>query len=73
MTISGTGESMVASVSITPIGVAPNTNARWLASWMVRPSMIGSENGIPISTASAPASITARTTSHHSRPSPPVT
>ena len=28
---------------------------------------------MPISTASAPASTTARTTSHHSRPSPPVT
>src|SRR5438067_2157571 len=35
--------------------------------------MIGSENGIPISMASAPASATARTTSHHAPPSPPVT
>ena len=35
--------------------------------------MIGSENGIPTSTASAPLSITARTTSSHWLPSPPVT
>ena len=62
-----------AIASITPIGVAPRSSARWLASWIVRPSMIGSENGMPTSTASAPASTTARTTSCHSRPSPPVT
>ena len=65
--------SIVAIASITPIGVAPRSSARWLASWIVRPSMIGSENGMPTSTASAPASTTARTTSCHSRPSPPVT
>src|SRR5690349_12033316 len=58
---------------MTPTGVAPRSSARWLASWIVRPSMIGSENGMPTSTASAPPSTTARTTSHHSRPSPPVT
>src|SRR5690349_1867881 len=62
-----------AAPSSTVSGVAPRSSARWLASWIVLPSMIGSENGIPISIASAPASATARTTSHHCAPSPPVT
>ena len=40
---------------------------------MIGPSIIGSENGIPISTASAPAAATAWTTSIQSGPIPPVT
>src|ERR1700687_1554174 len=40
---------------------------------MVGPSMTGSENGIPISTASAPADTMARSTSRQCSPSPPVT
>ncbi len=43
------------------------------ASWIIGPSITGSENGMPISMASAPASATARTTSAPARPSPPVT
>ena len=40
---------------------------------MVGPSIIGSENGMPISTASAPASATAWTDSIQSGAIPPVT
>ena len=47
--------------------------ARCDASWIVRPSMTGSENGMPTSIASAPARATARTTSSQDAPSPPVT
>ena len=54
-------------------GVAPSSSARCDASWIVRPSMTGSENGMPISMASAPASATARTTSSQAEPRPPVT
>src|SRR3954452_964344 len=54
-------------------GVAPAASARSDASWIVGPSITGSENGMPISIASAPAAATARTTSVHSSPSPPVT
>src|SRR5262245_38705215 len=54
-------------------GVAPRSSARCDASWITGPSITGSENGIPTSTASAPASATARTTSTHSWSMPPVT
>src|SRR3954451_20507827 len=56
-----------------PAGVAPMSSARCDASWIVRPSITGSENGIPISIASAPAAATARTTSSQAAPRPPVT
>ena len=56
-----------------PDGVAPELSASAEARWMIGPSMTGSENGIPISIASAPAAPIARTTSTQSRPSPPVT
>src|SRR3954468_6726721 len=54
-------------------GVAPRRSARCDASWTTGPSITGSENGIPTSTASAPASAMARTTSTHSPSMPPVT
>src|SRR6266508_4590484 len=55
-----------------PGGFAPDLSARCDAAWMVGPSMTGSENGMPISMASAPDAATAATTS--SQPSsPPVT
>jgi len=57
----------------TPAGVAPRSRARRDASWMVRPSITGSENGMPISMASAPASAIAMSTSVQCDPSPPVT
>ena len=56
-----------------PAGVAPCWRARIDAAWMVGPSITGSENGMPISMASAPAAATARTTSTQSGPRPPVT
>ena len=43
-----------------------------LASWMVGPSITGSENGIPISMASAPAAAAACMVSIQSLPKPPV-
>ena len=68
MTTSGTPASMPAQlVEDRLTGVAP-ARERLLAdaSWMTGPSMTGSENGMPISMASAPASATARTTSAQS-------
>ena len=56
-----------------PDGVAPDPSASAEACWMTGPSMTGSEKGIPISMASAPAAAIARTTSSQSRPRPPVT
>ena len=53
-------------------GVAPSDRARSLACWMVVPSITGSENGTPISMASAPATATAQIVSSQSSPSPPV-
>src|SRR3954469_2636753 len=73
ITTSGTSMSSVAASPMTFAGVAPRSSARRDASWMVRPSITGSENGMPTSIASAPASATARTTSSHPEPSPPVT
>ena len=45
-----------AATSSTPSGVVPAASARSAACWMVGPSAIGSENGIPISSRSAPPS-----------------
>src|SRR4051812_18483577 len=73
ITTSGTSMSSVAASPMTFAGVAPRSSARRDASWMVRPSITGSENGMPTSIASAPASAIARTTSSHPEPSPPVT
>src|SRR6478672_949413 len=73
MTAIGTPASRPASASTIDAGVAPISSARCDASWIVRPSITGSENGIPTSMASAPASATARTTSSQPRPRPPVT
>src|SRR5215207_8734744 len=65
--------SSVAASPMTPAGVAPRSRARRDASWMVRPSITGSEKGMPTSMASAPASAMARTTSSQPEPRPPVT
>src|SRR5207253_4151630 len=73
ITASGTPASTSASALTTPTGVAPSASARRVASWTTGPSIKGSENGMPISMASAPAAATARTTSTQSRPRPPVT
>jgi hypothetical protein len=55
-----------------PWGVAPAASAASDASWMVGPSITGSENGMPTSIASAPAAAHASTVC--SQPgSPPVT
>ena len=42
-----------------PRGVVPLDKALMLDAWITGPSAIGSENGIPISTMSAPPSINA--------------
>ena len=54
--------------------LAPRLMAAAEACWMVRPSSMGSENGRPISTASAPASIMAasRRLRGRQRPAPLV-
>ena len=71
MTDNGTPASSVAASARMLGGVAPAASARSEASWMIGPSMTGSEKGMPISIASAPASVAARTMS--SQPgSPPV-
>ena len=62
-----------ATPSITACGVVPRSRARTDASWMTGPSIIGSENGMPTSTASAPAATTAWTTSTQSSVIPPIT
>ena len=72
MTANGTPASWPRSASSTVCGVAPDCKAFSDASWMTGPSITGSENGMPISMASAPASATARTVSTQSVPSPPV-
>ncbi len=73
MATSGTPTSIRASSARIDSGVVPRASARMEASWMVGPSMTGSENGMPTSTASAPAATTACNTSVHSGESPPVT
>ena len=44
-----------------PWGVAPSASARSDASWIVGPSITGSEKGMPTSMASAPAAAQAST------------
>ena len=48
-----------ASSSTTDASVVPRSSARVPAAWMTGPSMIGSENGSPTSSASTPASTSA--------------
>jgi hypothetical protein len=52
-----------ASSRSTPPGVVPAASDATEACWMTGPSIIGSEKGMPTSTASAPAAATASTTS----------
>ncbi len=73
MATSGTPASTRASSARTDAGVVPRSRARTEASWMVGPSITGSEKGMPTSTASAPAATTAATTSVQSSLRPPVT
>src|SRR6185503_7738138 len=54
-------------------GVAPSSSARRDASWITGPSITGSENGIPTSIASAPASSSPRSSASSTPASPPVT
>ncbi len=67
----GTPTSAADSSLSTDSGVVPRSRARVLACWMTGPSMIGSEKGMPISMASAPASAAARTASSQSVDMPP--
>ena len=59
----------VGEPSSTAGGVMPAARARSFASWMTGPSMTGSENGMPTSMASAPATAAARDHPVH-RPEP---
>jgi len=65
MTTSGISTSRRRTSSRIEIGVAPPSSDAWLACWMTGPSITGSENGMPISTASAPLAAAARTASFH--------
>jgi len=51
--------------SMIDTGVAPASSARCDACWMSGPSITGSENGMPISIASAPFAAADRTASCH--------
>jgi hypothetical protein len=73
MATRGTPASTAESSPRIPAGAVPRASDRTEASSMVGPSMAGSEKGMPTSTASAPASATARRTSVHRSSSPPVT
>ena len=73
MATSGTPSRVSLSASSTEAGVAPPASALADASWMVGPSMEGSEKGMPISTASAPAATTASARRSQSRSTPAVT
>ena len=73
MTTTGIPTSIRLRSARIPSGVVPRSRARSDASWMVGPSIIGSENGIPTSMASAPAPARASTVSSHSSSIPPVT
>ena len=72
MTATGMPASSSASPSRMAAGVVPASRARCDASWMTGPSMTGSENGMPTSTASAPAAAAASIASRQPS-SPPVT
>ena len=56
-----------------PSGVVPRSSARIDASWMVGPSIIGSEKGSPTSMASAPDPASASTVTSQWSSMPPVT
>src|SRR4029453_11011925 len=73
--MTATGTSSPASLIVpTPLaGVAPSSSARREASWITGPSITGSENGIPTSIASAPATSSPRSSSASTPLSPPVT
>ena len=58
---------------MTDWGVVPRPRAVTEASWITGPSIIGSEKGIPTSTASAPAATTAWRTRTQSSLIPPMT
>ena len=58
--------------SSTSSGTVPRCSARSAASWITGPSIIGSENGIPTSTASAPAATTAARVWPQSSVMPPI-
>src|SRR5262245_12317755 len=73
MATNGTPASTSRSSVRIPGRFAPAAKAASEASWIVGPSITGSENGMPTSMASAPASANARTTSVQSSPRPPVT
>ena len=71
MTTSGISTSSSGTRSSTLSGVVPPSRAACDACWITGPSITGSENGIPISTASAPFAAAARIAS--SQPGyPPV-
>src|SRR6185437_4577456 len=71
-TATGTPTRAAATPSMTSWGVVPRPRARTEASWITGPSIIGSENGMPTSTASAPAATTAWSTSTQSSVIPPI-
>ena len=73
MTTRGTPTSTRLRSARIPSGVVPRSRARSEASWMVGPSIIGSEKGIPTSMASAPAPASASTVSNQWSSMPPVT
>ena len=72
MTATGTGASARAMPSRTSSGTVPRVSARRPASWITGPSIIGSEKGMPTSTASAPAAITAARDCVQSSLMPPI-
>ena len=72
MTAIGTGASARAMPSRTWSGTVPRCSARSAASWITGPSIIGSEKGMPTSTASAPAAITAASDCVQSSVMPPM-
>src|SRR3990172_7050049 len=73
MTATGTPSAASRTVLSTLSGVAPASRASREASWITPPSITGSENGMPTSTASAPAASSPRSTSASNPGAPPVT
>src|SRR6056297_2705536 len=61
MQTSGTSTSRPSTISKNRSGVVPAASARWIAFWIVGPSAIGSEKGIPSSITSAPPAASAST------------
>ncbi len=72
MTATGTGASARAMPSSTWSGTVPRPNAFSAASWITGPSIMGSEKGMPTSTASAPAATTAASDCSQSSVMPPM-